>query len=292
MKNLITVLVLLIGFISQVFSQKVINLQSTLTPSELTWSNPERQYFSQIWQTEVVTNVSKPTLTAYLPDPAIANGTALVIAPGGGYMAHSINSEGIWVAEWAAKQGIAAFVLKYRLAPTGEDATAEFMQAVGDRDAFMKKVGQVIPLAVADGRSAIEYVRSHAAEYGVKPDQIGIIGFSAGGGVVGGVVFDHTPASRPDFAAPIYSALQRDDSTPVPDDAMPIFIACTADDFFGFQKQSTEIFNKWNAAGKPVELHLYEKGGHGFGAKKQGLPSDKWLDAFGLWLESHGWMTK
>jgi acetyl esterase/lipase len=272
------------------FSQKVIELQSSPTPPDLKWERPERQYFSQIWQTEVVSNVSMPTMTVHLPDPTIANGTALIIAPGGGFMALSINSEGNWVADWAVKQGITAFVLKYRVAPTGEDATKEFGEAVNDREAFMKKVGPIIPLSLADGRAAIEYVRSHAAEYGVKPDRIGIIGFSAGGAVVGGAVYDHTPANRPDFAAPIYSALQGDDSRPVPDDAMPLFIACTADDFFGFQKQSVDIFNKWNAAGKPVELHLYEKGGHGFGMRKQGTPSDQWIDAFGAWMKSHGWM--
>ncbi len=274
------------------FSQKIIELQSIPTPPDIKWDWPERQYFSQIWKTEVVTNVSKPTMTVHLPDPTIANGTALVIAPGGGFMAHSINSEGNWVADWAVKQGITAFVLKYRVAPTGEDGVAEFSQSVGDREKFMKIVGGIIPLAVADGRAAVEYVRSHAAEYGIKPDQIGIIGFPAGGGVVGGVVYDHTPASRPDFAVPVYSALQRDDTQPVPADAMPIFVVCSADDVFGFQTQSADIFKKWNAAGKPAELHIYEKGGHGFGARKQGMPSDKWLDAFGLWLDSHGWLKK
>jgi acetyl esterase/lipase len=286
-----TLLLLLLTCCLQAFSQKVIELQSIPTPPDIKWDRPERQYLSPIWQTEVVTNVSKPTMTVHLPDPAIANGTALVIAPGGGFMALSINSEGNWVADWAVKNGITAFVLKYRVAPSGEDATAEFQQAVGDREAFMKKVGSVIPLSVADGRAAVEYVRTHAAEYGIKPDRIGIMGFSAGGGVVGGVVYDHTPASRPDFAVPVYSALQRDDTTPVPEDAMPIFVVCSADDVFGFQTQSADIFKKWNAAGKPAELHIYEKGGHGFGARKQGMPSDKWLDAFGEWLKSHGWMN-
>ena len=73
---------------------------------------------------------------------------------------------------------------------------------------------------------------------------------------------------------------------------MPLFVVCSADDMFGFQNQSADIFKKWNAAGKPVELHLYEKGGHGYGAKKQGNPSDYWLEAFGHWLDSHGWLKK
>lgn len=291
MKNSTSLILLLLGFISPAFSQKVIELQSIPTPPEIKWDRPERQYFSNVWQTEVVTNVSKPTMTVHLPDPAIANGTALIIAPGGGFMAHSINSEGNMVADWCAKHGITAFVLKYRVAPTGEDGTAEFMDAVGDREAFMKKVGAVIPLAVADGKAAVEYVRSHATEYGIKPDRIGIMGFSAGGGVVGGVVYDHTPASRPDFAVPVYSALQRDDTKPVPEDAMPIFVVCSSDDAFGFQSQSADIFKKWNAAGKSAELHIYEKGGHGFGMRKQNLPSDQWIEAFGAWLKSHGWMN-
>jgi acetyl esterase/lipase len=207
-------------------------------------------------------------------------------------MALNFSNEGYLMAEWAVDQGIAAFVLKYRVAPTGEDAAAEFGQAVGDREAFLKRVGPIIPVALADGRAAIEYVRSHAAEFNIKPDRIGIAGFSAGGSVVCGSVFEHTGTSRPDFAAPIYGALQSFEQTPVPDDAMPLFIVCAADDYFGFQKQSVELFNKWNAAGKPVELHLYEKGGHGFGVRKQGMPSDKWLNAFSEWLDNHGWLKK
>ena len=291
--NKSTILLLtFLGSFCQGFSQKVIDLSSIPTPPGIVWNTPERQYHSQIWNTEVVTNVSKPTLTVYLPDPSVANGTALVFAPGGGYMALSINSEGAGVADWCVAHGITAFVLKYRIAPTGEDGVAEFMQGVGDREKFMKTVGPIIPLTIADGKAAIEYVRSHAAEYGVKPNQIGIMGFSAGGTVVGGAVYDHTAANRPDFAAPIYSALGPMGETKVPEDAMPLFIAVTSDDTFGFQKQSTELFTQWNTAGKPVELHIYEKGGHGFGAKKQGLPSDKWLDTFGEWLGNHGWLNK
>lgn len=292
MKKLTILTCMVLGMLCTGFSQKVIDLQSTPNPPDIKWDRPERQYFSNIWQTEVVTNVSKPTMTVHLPDPAIANGTALIIAPGGGFMAHSINSEGNWVADWAVQHGITAFVLKYRVAPTGEDATAEFMQAVGDREGFMKKVGAIIPLAIADGKSAIEYVRSHAAEFMLKPDQIGIIGFSAGGAVVGGAVYDHTAINRPDFAASIYSAPGQGEIPKAPSDAMPLFIACAADDVFGFQKSSTELFNAWNEAKKPVELHIYEKGGHGFGMRKQGMPSDQWIEAFGLWLDSHGWLKK
>ncbi len=283
---------LLTTFCLHASAQKVVELSSLPNPETIVWTTPEREYFSKDWQTEVVTNVSKPTLTVYLPDPAIATGTALIIAPGGGYMALSINSEGNMVADWCVKHGIAAFVLKYRVAPTGEDGVAEFSQASGGGESFMQRVGPVIPLAIADGKAAIEYVRSHAAELGVKPDQIGIMGFSAGGTVVQGAVFDPTPASRPDFAVPIYPALQITDSTAVPENAMPLFIICSADDSYGFQRQSADLFRIWNRAGKPAELHLYERGGHGYGAKPQGNPSDQWLESFGIWLASRGWMAK
>ena len=115
MKKYTMLFLIVFSFFGQAFSQKVIDLSSIPTPPGIVWNTPERQYHSQIWNTEVVTNVSKPTLTVYLPDPSVANGTALVIAPGGGYMALSINSEGAGVADWCVAHGITAFVLKYRI---------------------------------------------------------------------------------------------------------------------------------------------------------------------------------
>ena len=96
-------------------------------------SYPEKEYFSKIWNTEVVTNVTKPSLTVFKPSPELRNGTALVICPGGGFMALSINSEGNDVAKYVAARGVTAFVLKYRLAHTGEDATQEFVAMLGRR---------------------------------------------------------------------------------------------------------------------------------------------------------------
>ena len=293
MKNSTLCILLLLVCTSQVFSQKVIDLQSVATPPGIEWKTPERQYTSQMWQTEVVTNVSKPTLTAYLPDPAIANGTALVIAPGGGFHALSINSEGKWVADWCVKNGIAAFVLKYRLVPTGEDGSQEFIQKFqsGDREKLDREMAPVIALAKADGLAAIEYVRSHAAEFGVKPDQIGITGFSAGGTVAGAAAYEYTSAAnRPDFSAPIYPALHVVNTSKMPDSPMPLFIAVTSDDFFGFQTQCTALYDQWNKAKQPIEMHIYEKGGHGFGMRKQNLPSDKWIEVFGDWMRTHGWL--
>lgn len=287
MKKYFLTLFGLFFFIENSEGQQVINLKSAPTPEEMIYTTPERQYFSQLWQTEVVTNVSQPTLTVYSPDPSVANGTALIIAPGGGFHALSINSEGIDVAKWCTEHGIAAFVLKYRLVPTGEDGTREFMEKVTNRENMDRTMAPAIGLAKADGLAAIAYVRSHAAEYGIKSNRIGIMGFSAGGTVAGAAAFEYTSElDRPDFSAPIYPAMHVVNTSKMPEKPMPLFIAVSSDDFFGFQSQCTKLYDQWNAAGKPIEMHMYEKGGHGFGMRKQALPSDDWINVFGRWLES------
>src|SRR5258706_2617632 len=107
-------------------AQDVIPLDAGPPPASTQETYPEKAYFSKVWNTEVVTNVTKPTLTVVKPAPELANGTAIIVAPGGGFMALSINSEGFDVAKYLAAKGVTAFVLKYRLAHTGEDATQEF----------------------------------------------------------------------------------------------------------------------------------------------------------------------
>src|SRR5271154_1903570 len=135
---------------SSLSAQEVIHLYSGAAPGSEDSNYPEKLYFSKTWNTEVVTNVTRPTLTVYKPDPAVANGTSIVICPGGGFMALSITSEGIDVAKWLASRGVTAFVLKYRLAHTGEDATQEFGPLYADRKRFNKTMKPVEPLAVAD----------------------------------------------------------------------------------------------------------------------------------------------
>ncbi len=290
MKKTTLLLLALLLEVPVIFAQKEIPLRSTPAPAGVEWSTPERQYFSPIFQTEVVTNTSRPSLTVYSPNPAVANGTAVIVAPGGGFHAHSINSEGVDVAKWLVERGVTAFVLKYRLVPTGEDGVAEFAQKVADREKMERDAAPIIELAKADGLAAIEYVRTHAEEFGVKPNRIGIIGFSAGGAVAGSAAFDYTAASRPDFVAPIYPAMQVVNTATVPANAPPLFIAVARDDVFGFQKLSTALFDQWNAAGKSAELHVYDEGGHGFGMRKQNLPSDHWIERFGEWLDARGWL--
>ena len=153
-------------------------------------------------------------------------------------------------------------------------------------------IGKVVPLSIADGVASLAYVRKHAADWGLAPDRVGIIGFSAGGTVAAGVGFSFTPESRPAFVAPIYAAASGMKGLPVPADAAPIFIAAATDDQLHLSPDSVQLYNQWTAALKPAELHLYEKGGHGFGMRKQGFPSDHWIDRFGEWLDARGFLKK
>ena len=273
-------------------AQKVIRLYDGPAPGSESWMQQEKEYFSKAWNTEVVTNVTVPTLTIYAPDGVPANGTGVVICPGGGFLALSINSEGIDVAKWLAKKGVTAFVLKYRLFPTGEDGTTEFMQKLATPKKMEEVATVAVPLAIADATAAVSYVRKHAAEFGISPTRIGLMGFSAGGTLTGAVAFGYTAESRPDFLAPIYAYMGAAKTPDVPKDAPPMFIAAASDDQLGLAPDSVHLYEKWLAAKKPVELHMYSKGGHGFGMRKQNLPSDHWIERFGDWLQLQGLLTK
>lgn len=283
---------LLLVLSGSVNAQKVIRLYPGAAPGSESWKHQEKEYFSQIWNTQVVTNVAHPTLTVYLPDPAIANGTSVIICPGGGFHALSINSEGIDVAKWLTARGVAAFVLKYRLVPTGEDGVREMMQKVTNRQKMDEDNRALVPLAVADGLAAVRYVRKHASEFGISPTRIGLMGFSAGGTVTASVAFGYTAESRPDFVAPVYAYMGAVKETSVPTDAPPMFVVAATDDQLGLAIDSINLYSKWLAAKKPVEVHIYSKGGHGFGMRKQNLPSDQWIDRFGDWLGTQGLLKK
>lgn len=286
--RVIPVMGLLLVLASAVNAQKVIRLYQGAAPGSENWTHQEKEYFSPIWNTQVVTNVSQPTLTAYVAAPEVASGTAVIICPGGGFHALSINSEGIDVAKWLNAKGVTAFVLKYRLVPTGDDGVKEVMAKIGNRKKMDEANAAVIPLAIADGQSAVAYVRKHASEFGISPTRIGLMGFSAGGTVAASVGLNYTAESRPDFLVPIYAYMGAIKETPVPKDAPPIFIAAATDDQLHLVPDSLSLYSRWLAAGKPAEIHIYSKGGHGFGMRKQNLPSDQWIDRFGEWLQVQG----
>ena len=275
-----------------VSAQKVIGLYPGAAPGSEKWTHKEKEYFSKVWNTQVVTNVAQPTLTLYAPEPSVANGTAVIICPGGGFHALSINSEGIDVAKWLNTKGVTAFVLKYRLVPTGEDGTKEMMEKMSKGKSLDDENMPVIPLAIADGVAAVTYVRKHAAEFGISPSRIGLMGFSAGGTVTAGVVFNYTAESRPDFVAPVYAYMGAIKNPIVAQDAPPMFVVAASDDQLGLAHDSVSLYSKWIAAKKSAELHLYSKGGHGFGMRKQNLPSDQWIERFGEWLAVQGLLKK
>jgi len=285
-------LCLVVFLASLAAAQDVIPIYQGTPPGSSPENYPEKAYFSKLWKTDVVSNVSKPSLMVFKPSAELRNGTALVICPGGGFMALSISSEGTDVAKYMVAKGVTAFVLKYRLAHTGEDATQEFAAAIAEHDKFRQIVGSVIPLALADGRAAVTYVRQHASEWGVSPDRVGMIGFSAGGAVAGDVAFHYTPEGRPAFVAPIYAGGESFKDATVPADAPPMFIAAATDDQLGLVPVSIGLYEKWTAAHKLAELHIYAKGGHGFGMRPHNLPTDHWIDRLADWMELEGWLKK
>ena len=287
-----SVIVSLLILASAAHAQKVIRLYEGAAPGSEKWTHQEKEYFSTIWNTQVVTNVSQPTLTAYLADPAIRNGTSVIVCPGGAFHALSINSEGIDVAKWLNTKGVTAFVLKYRIVPTGEDGVKEAMAKINNRQKLDEDNAAVIPMAFADGLAAVSYVRKHATEFGISPTRIGLMGFSAGGTVTASVAFTYTAENRPDFVAPIYAYMGAVKETVVPKDAPPMFIVAATDDQLGLAPDSINLYSKWMMAKKPVELHMYSKGGHGFGMRKQNLPSDQWIERFGDWLQIQGLLKK
>lgn len=234
---------------------------------------------------KVVRNVAQPTLTAYLPAPDIATGAAVIVCPGGAFHFLSIDMEGTAVARWLNARGIAAFVLKYRLAPTGDTFPSDVWEAMQDRDKLNRIIAPIIPLILVDGQQAIRLVRSRAAEWGIASDRIGIMGFSAGGTVTTNVALLHDESSQPNFAAPIYGALFAE--VPVPADAPPLFLLCASDDEMAVTN-SLKLYAAWRAANHPVEMHIYAKGGHGFGMNQHSIAADTWIERFADWLNDIG----
>lgn len=254
---------------------------------DVQWEGDEKAYFSEIWQNEVVTNVSVPTMEVFRPENP--NGTAVVIAPGGGLYALSIKSEGTEVAKWLNEKGITAFVLKYRLVPTGEDGVKEISDEGATNPARIgERVAPVIPYSIADGLSAIAYVRENAEKFKIDPSKIGFMGFSAGGAVTMGVVYNYNEANRPDFIVPVYPWTSAYPVQEVPADAPPMLVVCSSDDPLGLATGSVDLYSSWLKSGKIVGLHMYAKGGHGYGMKKQNLPSDHWIDRFYDWSVAEG----
>lgn len=241
-----------------------------------------------------VGNVTVPTLTVIRPAPGKSNGTGVIVCPGGGFQILSIRNEGMDVAAMLAARGYTAFVLKYRVRTAASFnpqaaqnmTTSEFHHTIQRFDELARLLTPARRIAIADGIQAVHLLRSEAKRFGLDPGRIGMIGFSAGAMTTMGVVTDSQPSDRPNFAAPIYGSM---DDSPVPNDGPPLFVAAAQNDSMVPALKSAEIFSRWFAAGLPAELHVYEKGGHGFGAASQDLPIDDWAASLFRWMSAHGW---
>ncbi|MGD8780634.1 MAG: alpha/beta hydrolase [Ignavibacteria bacterium] len=307
MKQFSKILFISLLFISNtlLFAQvKTINVWGDKIPGAIENNNVKEEVYLNEQGSERTRYVTNPTLSIFSPPREKANGTAVIVCPGGGYVRLSIPPEGVEVAEWLNKQGIAAFVLKYRL------PNDEIMQD--------KSVG---PLQ--DVQEAIRIVRRNAEEWGIKPDKIGIMGFSAGGHLASTAsthynekVYEADATSaRPDFSILIYpvismkegiahpgskrsllgetpdqevierfsNELQIDENTP------PAFLIHSEDDETVPVENSINYFLALRKYKIPAELHLYEKGWHGYGlAKESGGTESNWPDACLAWLKAKG----
>jgi acetyl esterase/lipase len=240
-------------------------------------------------------NVTEATLTPFLPDPDKATGAAVIVAPGGGFRSLSMENEGWDVARALNRHGVAAFVLKYRLnqTPADLDGFAESIRQMlsgprPPRDPGAADAAKMLEPQLADARAAFALVRSRAAEWNIDPDRIGMIGFSAGAMLTLTTAL-HGEDARPAFIGNIYGPISAVND--VPADAPPMFVALAADDGL-FSNQGFGIVESWQKAGRPVEFHYYEQGGHGFGMYQKETTSTGWFDAWVSWLRMHGYLSR
>tara|TARA_B100000378_G_scaffold200674_1_gene164083 strand:- start:357 stop:1268 length:912 start_codon:yes stop_codon:yes gene_type:complete len=239
-----------------------------------------------------VRNVTVPTLTPVLPDPAKATGAAVIVAPGGAFMMLAMQHEGWNVARWLADHGVTAFVLKYRLnqTPADDQEAAAYM---GQRIAASLRDPSAAPAiteprATLDALAALKLVRGGADKWGIDPQRVGMIGFSAGAMTTLNAALEGKGADRPSFIGYVYGPMLARD---VPGDAPPMFAAIANDDSL-FPNPSYALVESWRRARVSVELHAYERGDHGFGTGKPGTTSMGVLPQFLSWMHMHGLLQR
>jgi endo-1,4-beta-xylanase len=229
-----------------------------------------------------VVNIHNPSIELRLAPPDKRNGTAVLLIPGGGNKTVVVGTEGIDAAVWLNKLGISAFILRYRIQPY--DSTIE---------------------GLADTQRAVRTIRANATEWGVDPNRIGVMGFSAGGEQAAWLLlkFDQGQADatdavdrascRPDFVVMVYAGWKRMDMSNVPKDAPPTFLTSAGLDDAFHARQTVQFYTALFEAGVPVELHIYSHGGHGGGINPRGgIPFGTWSDRFLDWARDLGDLPK
>jgi acetyl esterase/lipase len=242
--------------------------------------------------TRMITDVTKPTLTIYRPAKEKDTGTAMLICPGGGYWNLYWQLEGEEVAEWLNSLGVTGIILKYRV-PRRPDEPQE----------------EPARRPLADAQRAVSLVRSRAVEWGINPERIGIVGFSAGGhlAIATATSFEkrtYEPVDdvdkiscRPDFAIPVYSgylkAKEKDELAPglrIPTGTPPVFLAHGGDDIISPPEHSVLMYLALRRAGVPAELHIYATAAHDFGVRKSDHPCSTWTESCANWLRHQGFL--
>jgi acetyl esterase/lipase len=249
-------------------AEAVIPIYPGAAPGSEKWDWSERSTNNPVGP--VVTDVVRPVLLHFPVEKGKAVGTAMIVAPGGGFRALMMSYEGVDIARRLNAMGVDAFVLKYRLIHGGSGAPA---------------ASEIIKLAADDGRQAVRLVREKAAEFGYKPDRVGMIGFSAGGMVTAEALF--SPAdTRPDFAAIIYGARELKE---IPSPAPPLFLAVAADDTMAVGR-TIDLFTAYRKAKGQAELHVFQTGAHGF--VKKGGGADHFMDRLEEWFAVNKLLSK
>ncbi len=233
----------------------------------------------------IVSNIHRPSITPYLPAKNISTGAAVIIAPGGGHRELWVDHEGYAVAKWLSERGVAAFVLKYRLArANGSTYTIEGTE-------------------LADIQRALRLVRSRAQEWGLDPARIGVMGFSAGGelAALAGTRYDEGKTGEPDpieresskpaFQALLYPAIPHDMT--LSKETPPAFLACGEDDRPNIAQGLPELYSRLKSTGVSAELHVFARTGHGFGLRASNRPPvSDWTQLFLEWLEVEGFLKR
>jgi len=302
-----TFLFLLILVTNQLFAQdgKVYPLNAPDEPNAIKLgtggvaNQPASESWFRQWGDPMARNITTATLTPFFPKKGSANGATVIVAPGGGFRWLSMGNEGWEVAEALAAKGITAFVLKYRLFPTPPslDSFAYWLEnrafappppRSGDstQPSTPPRPPQMdLSNQLADAEAAYAMIVKRAKEWGVDTSRIGMIGFSAGAGLTMHCTLN-SKMMKLAFIGPIYGGMG---PVAVPKNAPPMFSVIATDDFL-FRGQFG-VIDSWYKAGIPVEFHLYQNGGHGFGLGNPNRTSNRWFDAFTHWLDVNGFLA-
>lgn len=277
---------------STISFESVIQADDTAIPltahlDQVDTQDDDTEVWSDIGPNEIwARNVISPTLLPVLPNQRKATGAAVLVIPGGGFQFVSLANEGYPIAQWLADNGIAAFVLKYRTmdTPTDEEKFSEYLSQMYERREEYNSIdrSEGLRFATSDARAAIELIKSRSDEWNIDVARIGVLGFSAGAMTTMNLLKSSNPTSDVQYAGYIYGPM---DEIDVPKKATPLFVALAQDDEL-FSSGEFGLIESWIAADYPVEFHLYNGGGHGFGSKEKGLTSDLWIEQFFAWLKS------